>query len=185
MDISKSVTAKVSATIARKKSAQNNLKIGGVFTLECYDKDGVLKWANIAKNGVVNIALDDQLDTYFNSGSQIATWYIGLINTGAVLAPGDTSASHAGWTEFTNYLAGTRPAWTSGAAASQAVSNAVSVDFNITTPGGDVAGAFLISNSTKSGGIGILYCTALLGAEQTVNNGDQVRITYTIAIASD
>ena len=177
--------AEVSASIVRGRATQSSLKVGGIFNIECYDKDGNLKWSKKAKNGVVNVGLDDQLDTYFNSGSQITTWFIGILNTGASLAATDTASSHAGWTEYVNYTSGTRPTWTSGAASGQAVTNGTSVDFTIDSGGGTVAGAFLISNSTKGGSTGILYCTAILsGGDQVVNDTDVIRVTYTVSMAS-
>lgn len=163
----------------------NNLTIGGYFTIECRDKDGRLKWSDRLKNGVCNAGLTDLLDVYLRQQAN-STWYIGLIdNSGySAIAAADTSASHAGWTESTDYTAATRQAWGPSAAASQSITNgsAVSLTMNATKT---IKGAFLISNSTKGGSTGTLFCTALFSqGNRSVVNLDVLAITYTVAAAS-
>jgi hypothetical protein len=117
----------------------------------------------------------------FVEETQITDWFLGLIdNSGySALANTDTMASHAGWAEFILYSQATRPAWGVGAASSQQVTNATAMTFDI-TGSGTVKGGFLCSNSTISGTTGTHWATALLSAAQAVNNGDQIKLIYTI-----
>jgi len=94
------------------------LKAGGVFTVQCFDKDGNLKWAEENHNLVVNEGLQDMNTKYFSGSGYTAVWYIGLYGSGATNSPaaGDTMASHIGWTEVTAYSQATRPAVTFGTA---------------------------------------------------------------------
>ncbi len=82
---------------------KDRFKLGGVFSLECYDKNGKLKWSDKFHNLVVNQGLQNILDVMFSSGSQAATWYLGLTDGTPTVAAADTLASHAGWTEETGY----------------------------------------------------------------------------------
>jgi hypothetical protein len=94
------------------------------------------------------------------------------------VAAGDTSASHAGWTESTAYSNGTRPApsWGAAAAGSKA-STATAYNINGTDT---IKGAFLITNSTKGGSTGVLYSAGLFsGGDRAVVNGDTLNVTYT------
>ena len=41
------------------------LSMFNMYDVECYDKDGNLKWREVVPNLVVNAGLDDVLDNYF------------------------------------------------------------------------------------------------------------------------
>ena len=44
-------------------------KAGGVFTVQCFDKDGNLKWQAQEHNLVVNVGLKDMNEKYFTGSS--------------------------------------------------------------------------------------------------------------------
>lgn len=162
------------------------MKFKGFFTVEVYDPEDEhgnrrLRHKEIIQNGVTNIGKDNALDVLFNTGSQITTWYLGQIDASGFtgVADTDTSASHTGWTEFQTYSEASRPTWGSGAASGQSVVNGSPVNFNI-TGSASLKGIFCISESTKGGATGILWATALYAADIPVNNGDLLKITYTV-----
>ena len=86
---------------------ESTFNLKGKFKFGCYDKDGKLKWEKEADNAAMDEGLNSVLNVYFNAATQISTWYIGLITGPGTLNAADTLASHAGWTEGTNYT-GTR-----------------------------------------------------------------------------
>lgn len=154
----------------------------GKFFVEHFDKDGNLKGRFEVFNGITNEGKNYALDAAFNGGTQIAqaSWYIGLIDNGAgsvALAATDVLASHAGWTEFTSY-SGTRKAWGQGNAASQSVTNASPATFDV-SGSGTLYGIFICS--ATSGTTGKLWSTAAFSATVPVANGDQMKVTYTLA----
>ncbi len=165
------------------------VKAGGVFTVQCHDKDGNLKWAEENHNLVVNVGLKDMNDKYFTGSSYTATWYIGLYGAASTNNPaaGDTAASHAGWTEVTAYSQATRPAATFAAATTadpSVITNSASpatFSINGTTT---VGGAFLISNNTKGGTTGILFSASDFQSpgDRSVVNGDTLTVTYTFSL---
>lgn len=57
---------------------KNTMKIGGVFRFICLDKNGYIKWIDETHNLVTNGGLQHALDVLFASGTQVATWYVGL-----------------------------------------------------------------------------------------------------------
>ena len=77
----------------------------GKYVVECFDKDGNLKWVAESKNLVVNVGLQYMAGVALTSTAQITTWYVGLYGAAATNNPaaGDTMSSHAGWTEVTAY----------------------------------------------------------------------------------
>jgi len=166
-------------------------KATGVYHVECHDKDGNLKWSADTKNLVVNAGLAYMAGTALTSVAQITTWYIGLYGAGASNTPaaGDTMASHAGWTEVTDYSNATRVAATFVTATTanpSVVTNAASpATFNIngTTT---VGGAFLTSGSAKGGTTGTLFSAADFAApgDRSVVSGDIISVTYTFSLAA-
>jgi hypothetical protein len=161
--------------------------IGGYFTVECYGPDGALKWSERCKNGVSNVALNSVLDVYLRGVAPIAAWYIGLVDNAGYssFAGPDTMASHVGWSESSDYAAATRPQWSPGAASNQSVTNAATVDFAMNATK-TIRGLFLASDNTKGGVTGTLFATAAFsGGNQAVNNGDTLKVTYTVSAASN
>lgn len=166
----------------------------GKYVVECFDKDGNLKWVAESKNLVVAVGLQYMAGVALTSTAQITSWYIGLYGAGASNTPAydDTMASHAGWTENTNYSEGTRQAATfaaatlpgSGGAPSVVTNSASKAAFtiNATTT---IGGAFLTSNSTKGGSTGTLFSAADFQSpgDRSVVNGDILNVTYTFSLA--
>lgn len=164
---------------------------GGVFTVQCHDKDGNLKWEASKHNLVVNAGLQDMNAKYFKGSSYTAAWYIGLYGAGASNTPAatDTMSSHAGWTEVTDYSQSTRPAATFGTATTANPSvqtnsaSPATFSINATTT---VGGAFLTSDSTKGGTTGILFSAADFASpgDRSVVSGDTLSVTYTFSLAA-
>lgn len=187
-ELAKASDAVCGGLIAGTKHTET-AKATGRFLIECYDKDGLLKWSAEESNLVVNVGLQYMAGTALTSTSQITSWFIGLYGAGASNTPaaGDTMASHAGWTEVTPY-AGTRPAATFAAATlanpSVVTNSASPASFAITSTA-TVGGAFLTSNNTAGGSTGVLFSAADFQApgDRAVVNGDTLNVTYTFSLA--
>lgn len=155
---------------------------GGKFQVEHW-RDGQLLAKIPLPNGITDVGMNTLLDVMFDSGTQITTWYIGLVNNSGFtsFANADTSASHAGWTEFTAYDEANRVTWAPEEPASRAISNSVtSSDFTINATG-TLKGIFIISNNTKGGATGTLWSTAAFSTTVNVVDNDVIKITYTVS----
>jgi hypothetical protein len=179
-------------TIDASFIANNNLSArtsaGGIYTVQCFDKDGNLKWEDKSHNLVVNEGLKDMNDKYFSGSAYTAAWFVGLITgpaSGTTFAAADTLASHAGWTEYTDY-AGSRKAAVFAAATladpSVITNSASPASFSISGAGGVVAGAFLASVSSGTSGILFSESDFQSPGDRTVVSGDTLNITYTFSL---
>jgi hypothetical protein len=182
----------VAAALATAKPVTEGVGAGGVYTLQCFDKDGKLKWEHSSHNLVVNVGLQDMNAQYFKGSAYTAAWFIGLINgpgSGTTIAAGDTASSHGGWTENVGYSNATRPAATFGTATtanpSVQTNSASPASFSINATS-TIAGAFLISNSTKSGTTGILFSASDFQSpgDRSVVSGDTLNVTYTFSLTA-
>ena len=177
------------SAVSRSGDAQVGVAGGGVFRMQCFDAAGNLKWEAEEQNLVVNVGLKDMNDKYFTGSSYTAAWYIGLYGAAGSNTPaaGDTMASHAGWTEVTDYSQATRPAATFAAATTadpSVITNAGSAatfSINATVT---VGGAFLTSDNTKSGTSGILFSASAFASpgDRNVVSGDTLTVTYTFSL---
>jgi hypothetical protein len=165
------------------------VKAGGVFTVQCFDAEGNLKWSEEKHNLVVNVGLKDMNDKYFTGSAYTAGWFLGLYGAASSNDPaaGDTMASHAGWTEVTDYTEATRPACTFGAATTadpSVISNSASVAVFSIDDTVTVGGAFLTSNSTKGGTTGTLFSAADFQSpgDRSVVSGDVINVTYQFSL---
>jgi len=161
---------------------EHNLKIAQYYQVQCFDKDGNLKWDEGFENLVVTVGRNQYLDATLKTGVSSPLWYIGLKGAGTVVAA-DTAASHAGWAELTIYSQSTRPQWVSGTISSGSLANSSAAVFSITSSG-TVAGAMMINNNTKGGTTGILLGAGDFGTSRAVVNGDTINITVTCSITS-
>lgn len=153
-------------------------------------------------NGITNEGLNDILDVMFDGGDQKTTWYALLIDavTGwSALAATDTydniNQAGNGWDEFTNYTdanngdnATTRPEWPAGTPSAQSITNATQAVYDITASGtikgiGVVAGETAQTKADHAPGTtppNKLWSTAAFASNVAVQNGDQLKVTYTV-----
>lgn len=133
-------------------------------------------------NIVVNQGLTNILDVYFRAQSGPGAWYVGIFQGNYTPVPTVAAATIASAaTECVDYDEATRPVWTPGAVAANAVSNASSRAQFTFNAGRTVYGAFLINSSTKNGTAGVLAAAASFGSPRTVVSGDELLLTYSFA----
>lgn len=165
------------------------LRMGSVvrsthYVIECV-RDGKVIWTEEFDNLVVNEGLNDALDKQFKASGYTAGWYVGLTGNSPTFAPGDTMASHAGWTEVTNYNAATRPALTLGSVSGGSVNNSASkASYTVSAGGANVGGAFVVANSTKGGTTGVLYGGGAFSANRALLQDDVLNVTITLSTSA-
>ena len=171
----------------------------GFFAVEHW-RNGLLFATHRFKNGIVNEGKDSILDVYFDSGTQITTWYMLLIDNASfsALAAADTyddiDQAGNGWDEFKTYTDNgnssstvTRPVWNPDPASGQSISNSSQTIFDITGTAtvkglAIVGGGAASANKGDHAADGTLWATALFDQGDTaVVNGDQLKITYTVS----
>ena len=181
----------VGAALDMLFSSGDAASAGGVYRVECRDKDGNLKWTSESNNLVVNVGLQDMNTKYFTGSTYTATWYIGLYGAASSNNPAasDTIALHPGWTELTPYSNATRPACSFGTATTanpSVITNSLSpAQFNINATA-TVGGAFLVSNNVKGGAIGVLFSASDFQSpgDRNVSSGDTLNVTYTFSLTA-
>lgn len=171
------------ARVATNKATQEISAATGVYTVECIDADGQMKWSETFKNLVTTVGKNDMLDKYFAGSSYTAAWYMGLVDgaTSPTYAAGDTLASHAGWSELAAGTAysGNRPAVSWGAASGGSKAS-TATSFSITATN-TVAGALMCT--AASGTSGVLYSAgSFTGGNRSVASGDTLNVTYTATL---
>lgn len=174
------------ATVERAAALEESFAFRNVYTVECFDKHGRLKWREEVPNIVVNAGLNDVLDKYFKGSAYTAAFYVGLVdNSGfSAYAAGDTMGSHSGWTEFTSYSGTDRPTLTLGTVSGQSVNNSSNKAAFTISSSGTVRGAFITTGATKGGTSGTLFGAASFTATRSVDNGDTLNVTATLTAAS-
>jgi hypothetical protein len=182
-----SPTDAVSAGLVARTGFSEQSRAGGVFHVQCLDKDGNLKWETSKHNLVVNEGLQNMNTEYFKGSTYTADFYLGLVTgpaSGTTFAAADTLASKA-WTEFTDY-SGSRKAVTFGTATTadpSVISNSASPSqFTISGAGGVVAGAFLCTVSSGTSGVLFSESDFQSPGDRTVVAGDTLNVTYTFSL---
>jgi hypothetical protein len=175
----------VSAGLLTFPKSGDSASAGGVYTVTCVGPDGVEKWSDTFHNLVVNQGLQYMSQTFFKGSGYTAVWYLGLATgpgAGNTYAPGDTLASHAGWTENTDYT-GNRKTVTFGTATTadpSVISNSASPSAFSITGTATIAGAFLASSTDNSG---VLFSAGnFTGGDKSVANGDTLNVTYQFSL---
>jgi len=174
--------------------------IHGHYHVTCHDKEGNLKWEESFPNLVNAIGKQLLLDTLLRTSGTYTTVgpFLGLINSSPTFLAADTMTSHAGWTEFTNYLVSASPvrgtavfaaATSSGLSPANITSSAATaITYTITSVGGTVSGCFLVTGSgavsTQSSTAGTLYSAGAFAVPKITTIGDTVAVTYTTTATS-
>jgi hypothetical protein len=136
------------------------------------------EWA--CTNGITTVGLNKLLDTGIRNQTQIATWYVGLINNTSfsAVSAADTMSSHAGWVEHTAYNEAVRQTLTAANAASNGTLTASAACSFTINANGNIRGGFLTSDNAKSGTAGTLYSTSDLGSARAVTNTEVLQAYY-------
>lgn len=175
---------KMAANIESNITMFAGLRTKNLYEMECVKPNGETRWKGSFFNTVTSMGLNHLLGSVLCASTQIGIWYVGIRGAGAVTTA-DTMSSHAGWTEITGYTESVRQQWTPGVVTGQSVSNSasvVSLAINATTT---VAGAFLVSLSTKgSSGSETLYAAGSLATARDVISGDTLKVTVTNTAAA-
>ena len=192
------------ATVTRGAGSNETLGIQGYYNVKCYDKDGNLKWEDVAPNLVTAVGKQALFDYYFGAtgtggGTSSGANYLGLCGGTATYAAADTMASHT-WTEVggTNAPAytGNRQSLTwsaatsSGTTPSNVTTKTVSAANTFAmTSSGTVNGCFINSgasaSATKDTTTGVLYSAGnFTGGSKTVSSGDSLAVTYSTTATS-
>lgn len=151
-----------------------------LYHVRCLDKYGNIKWEELFHNLTTTEGANSLGNVYFRAQTQITAWYVGLKQAGTIAA-GDTAASHAGWSDFTGYSQSTRPALTLAAFSGGGSDNSASkAEFTINASG-TVAGAFIVSNSSKTGNTGVLYSVGDFSAAIPVVAADTIQVTASVS----
>jgi hypothetical protein len=174
------------AFVENAKRHSDGARIKGHWDIECYDANGNLKWVDKIENLVVNAGLNHILSVVLAAGTQVTSWFVGLMDASPTVAAADTMSSHSGWTEADDYSESNRQAFTPGSVASQSVDNSASrATFSINASV-TVGGAFLTSSNTKNGTSGTLFAGgAFSGGNRALISGDTLRVQATYTQADD
>lgn len=157
------------------------IEIHGRYNVECIGADGQVKWTDVIENLVVTVGKNDLLDKYFSGSAYTAAWYMGLTSGGTTYAAGDTLATHAGWTEDTNY-SGTNRITVGWNAASAGSKTSTTTSFSITGTT-TINGALLTVTQARATTTGVLYSVgSFTGGSRAVVNGDTLNVTYTASV---
>lgn len=176
--------AKTASQLIAGAVYEGKIKFKNTYKFECFDSFGNLKWVEEVPNTVMTAGINDLLTQYFKGSAYTAAFFVGLVDNTSFTAynVADTMASHAGWLESAAYSNATRPALTLGTAAAGSIDNSASkAVFNINATA-TILGAFVTTNSTKSGTTGTLYGAAsFTGGARSVLNGDTLNVTCTLS----
>lgn len=137
---------------------------------------------HVDPNIVVNEGILHILDVALDQGAANSAFYIAPFNGAVTPAASLTAATFTGTTtEFTNYDETTRVAWANDAVASNAIgNNTTPATFTISTGGGTIRGAGLISASAKSATSGKLIAAARFNADKVMAAAEELRVKYII-----
>jgi hypothetical protein len=177
-------TARAASSLIAGALTGHAIKFRNVYRFECFDANGRLKWIEEIPNQVMTAGINDLLTQYFKGAAYTAAFFVGLVDNASfsAYAAADTMASHAGWLESAAYSNATRPSLTLGSAAAGSIDNsAAKAVFNINASA-TILGAFVVTNSTKSGTTGTLYGAAsFTGGSRAVLSGDTLNVTVTLS----
>jgi hypothetical protein len=158
-------------------------EIGFVYYLEHLGVDGEIKSRERIENVIPSVGRDYILGASFLSGSQYATFYIGLFSTDYTPLAGDTLVSLlAAVTEVTEYVSATRMALVPDALAGGVFSNTATPAVFVANGTVTVAGGFLTSNSVKSNNTGLLLSAELFTSPKSMIAGESLRVTGGISL---
>lgn len=186
------------ASVVRGGGAIEKAEAHGRYFVECFDKDGNLKWADEIENVVCQDGKNAVLTNAFKGSSYSATLRMGLITSTGYSAPADTNtaaniattASGNGWEEAPTGTCASRSTPTMGTASAGSLATSSNVAFSIV--GTDIIkGVFMLitssagvaPSSTVGNTSGALWSAGVFsGGDKNVGNGDTLNVSYTTSL---
>jgi hypothetical protein len=157
-----------------------------LWSIECLDKDGNVKWKQEnMKNLVTNEGKNSLLNIMFHNATQIATWYFVLFETDYTPLVGNTYAV-PGYTETTAYDEATRPAFVEIESTAQSTDNSASKATFTFNAGKTIYGGALVGGGTdptvkgNTAGGGTLYSAAKFTENKPVVSTDILKVWITL-----
>ena len=161
--------------------AAGSFKLGGMYQVECHDKDGNFLWKDYAKNVVTTTGIKHIMGLMGNDTTIITTWYLGLLASTDIT----TTDIISGISEATEYT-GARKAWTNGLTVNTLSNTDNLATFTLNADGTTVEGCFLASSNTNGGSAGILLSGAPFAAgSKAGSSGDVLTVTYKLVGSDD
>ena len=187
------------STAIRNKGTENTLGLFDTFQVECYDKEGQLKWSDIVYNSVTHEGLDYALEAIFRDGTQygLTDWFVGLIDASPTPNFTDTGAALPAVmsvTEYSTYDETTRvplilDTTLSGSGGTRSNNNPSPAVFTINGTALDIGGCFICAGvgaaaNVKESTATVLYgAGAFTGGNKVVDAGDTLNVTVTVSAA--
>jgi hypothetical protein len=164
--------------------------INSKWNFECYDAQGNLKWAEYNRpNIMTDQGINFILDVMFHSTSNVAKWYIALVESNTSPAAGMTYAVPV-YTECTAYTGGARPEFNEAAASAKSITNiankaSYTMSDTKTLYGGALVGGGTGADTAEIPGntadaTGILMCYSLFSTSKSVESTDIFKCWCTI-----
>ena len=158
-------------------------RLGLVYEFEFIDADGRLVWSERKENLMPQDGVDYAALALFGDVPPISTFYMGLFRAN-VLPTSALKASDIPGTlqEFTGYSEATRPIWERTYDGIGAISNvAERCEFSITADD-TLHGGFLVSESSKGGGTGLLFSVCRFNEPKPVTAGGTFRVGSVLSL---
>lgn len=178
--------AKVSSELNANNGTQIPIGIRSLWTTECYDAQGNLKWVEKDRPNVCTTeGINFMLDVMFHNTTAKGTWYVALYkDTAYVPAITDT---YDAWAETlveecTEYDEAARVEFVEAAASSKVTTNSASKASFTMNGSVTVQGAALVSNSAKSNhaNTDFLFCVSDFALARSLVSTDILRVTVTV-----
>jgi hypothetical protein len=185
--------AMADASVIRGASIAEEAHASGIYTFECYDQQGRLKWCESIRNVVVTVGRNAALDAFLAGNPYTVVGpFIGLIAaTGySQVAVTDTMASHPGWFEAGGgtdpKYSNTRPTTVFAAAANATKTLSSYAQFTFTTAGA-LKGAFLVfgagATNVQDSTTGVLYsASTFVTGDKTIQVNDVLNVNYSASM---
>ena len=172
----------------------DNIRMQGVFNVECVDENGNTVWEQVAHNLTTLQGRSNALKSIFN-GQATPTFYIVPIEdvdspgTAITTATTYSDIGSTGFTEWQEYAQGTRYVWTPSAESSQSVTNVSgTIDIQKNVSGSkNIWGFAIVTDGTKgdsaAAGAWLLSAAQFDEGPQVIQLNYTLKITYTMNMA--
>jgi hypothetical protein len=178
---------KIGATLTRGGPAVDELKIEGMFYVECIGEDGEVKWTEEFENVVTTQGKNSILDRYLGLAAAPTNQSVGLHTTVGNAASTYAAPSPQVECVVGTYTARLAPAFSAASAGAKTTSAAVSFPIVGTDT---VAGCFVTQGpvgvmtrgDTAAAAAVLVSSGAFGGGSRSVINGDTLNVTYTLTL---